>query len=123
MILFEFNPDLALLTLRLGLGILFLAHGPQKLMKSGAMAQGMGLTPAAVLGIGLLETLGALSVLLGVWTQIGAIFLGIVMLGAIYFKTQKWSKKFTGDSGWELDFIILAAALAVLFAGPGAFTL
>lgn len=123
MIIVDFNPDLALLVLRLGLGILFLAHGPAKLMKSSEMAQGMGLKPAAVLGIGLLETLGALSVLLGLWTQVGAVFLGIVMLGAIYFKTQKWGKKFTGGSGWELDFIILASALAVLFAGPGAYTL
>lgn len=53
----------------------------------------------------------------------GAVFLVVVMLGAIYFKTQKWSKNFTGEGGWEFEFMLLAAAFAVLLAGSGSYTL
>lgn len=113
------NPDVALLILRLGLGIVFLAHGPQKLMNTKQMASGLGMPTAFVFLVGLMETLGATSVILGVWERIGATLLAIVMLGAIYFKTMKWRKKFTGENGWELDFIILAAALTVVFTGAG----
>lgn len=117
------NPDLALLVLRLALGILFLAHGPAKLQRSKEMAQGMGMSANAVLGVGLLETLGALSLILGMYTQVGALFLIAVMLGAIYFKTQKWNKSFTGENGWELDFIILAAALTVFLTSPASYSI
>lgn len=123
MIVFVPNIDLTLLVLRLALGIVFLAHGPVKLMKTKEMAKGLGLNEHQVRGIGALETAGAVMVMGGVGEQIGAIFLMIVMLGAIYFKTQKWGKDFTGENGWELDFILLAAALTVLVAGGGAYTL
>lgn len=121
--IFAVNSDLALLVLRLALGIVFLAHGPAKFSKTKGMASGLGLSENQVRGIGLMETAGAASVILGLWEQIGAILLGIVMLGAIYFKTQKWSKNFTGENGWELDFILLAAALTVLVAGGGGYAL
>lgn len=121
--IFAVNSDLALLVLRLALGIVFLAHGPVKFMKTKDMAAGLGMSENQVRGIGALETAGAVMVIGGLWEQIGAILLGIVMLGAIYFKTQKWGKNFTGENGWEFDFILLAAAVTVLVAGGGAYAL
>lgn len=120
---FATNTDLALLVLRLALGVVFLAHGPIKFVQTQAFAAGLGLTENQVRGIGALETLGAAAVILGAWEQVGAIFLMIVMLGAIYFKTQKWGKAFTGDGGWEFEFMLLAAALVVLLAGGGDYVL
>lgn len=119
----EPNIDVAFLVLRLALAAIFLAHGPAKLQKSQQMASGMGMTAGQVMGIGALEVLGALSMILGVYMQVGAIFLIVVMLGAIYLKTQRWNKGFTGDSGWELDFAILAAAVAVLLGAPATYSL
>lgn len=119
----EPNPDLAMFVLRLALGILFLAHGPVKLQNIEKSAKGLGLSSGLTTAVGLFETLGAASLILGVWTQVGAILLMVVMLGAIYTKTQKWDKKFTGENGWELDFIILAAALAVLLTAPTTYSL
>lgn len=123
MVFVEPNIDLAFFVLRLALAIVFLAHGPAKLQKSQEMAGGMGMTPQQVMGIGALETLGALSMILGIYMQVGAAFLSVVMLGAIYFKTQKWNKGFTGENGWELDFIVLAAAIAVLLGAPATYSL
>lgn len=113
------SPDLGLLILRLGLGVVFLAHGPAKLMNPTGMSAALGLPKNLVTGVGLLEAVGAVSMITGLWTQLGAVCLAAVMCGAIYMKTQKWNKKFTGESGWELDFIILTAAIAIFFIGPG----
>lgn len=123
MILLAPNIDLALLVVRLALGVIFLAHGPVKLIKTKEMAAGLGLSATQVRGIGLMEVVGSLLVIGGVWEQIGAALLGIVMLGAIYFKTQKWGKDFTGENGWEFEFMLLAGAVAVLLAGGGAYAL
>jgi len=45
------------------------------------------------------------------------------MLGAIRLKAGQMKKRFTGDGGWELDFIILVAALAMIVLGAGRFSL
>lgn len=123
MTLIEPNIGIAFLVLRLALAAVFLAHGPAKLQKSQQMADGIGLSASQVVGIGVLEVLGALSMILGVYLQVGALFLVIVMLGAIYFKTQKWDKSFSGEVGWELEFVLLAAALAVMLAAPSNYSL
>lgn len=117
------NTDLALLVLRLALGIIFLAHGPMKLTKTKEMAQGMGLSELQVRSLGIGEVVGSALVLLGIWPRVGAGIFMVVMLGAIYFKSQKWDKNFSGQGGWEFEFMILAAAFAVFLAGAGAYRL
>src|SRR5437867_2509115 len=117
--------DWALLVLRLGLGIVFLVHGRQKLamwkmQPSAQMPAGL-LSLLRVLSIA--EPLSGLAMIGGVLTQVAAAGQAVVMLGAIRLKAGKMHKSFTGDGGWELDFIILAAALAVLFMGAGRFAL
>ena len=120
--IFDLNPELAMFIVRLGLGIVFLAHGPAKLMKSKEMSKTMGMSANMIMMTGAMETLGALSMILGLRVDIGAILLILVMLGGIYFKTQKWEKKFTGGMGWELDFILLVAALSVLLNASSAYS-
>ncbi|KKW31958.1 MAG: DoxX protein [Candidatus Uhrbacteria bacterium GW2011_GWA2_53_10] len=113
--------DLGLWLLRLVVGIVFLVHALPKLQKPAAMAQGMGWPSWSVMLLGLVELVGALSVILGVYTQVGAMLLSLVMLGALYFKISKWKTPFTAmdKTGWELDLLLLAAALAVLLTGGG----
>src|SRR2546425_8485086 len=113
--------DWALLVLRLGLGIIFLVHGRQKLrmwkmQPSAQMPAGL-LSLLKVLSIA--EPLSGLAMICGLLTQIAAAGQAVVMLGAIRLKAGQMKKSFTGDGGWELDFIILAAAIAVLFLGAG----
>lgn len=117
------NVDLALLVLRLALGIVFLAHGPMKLTKTKEMVAGMGLSELQVRSIGIGEVVGSALVLLGIWPRVGAGIFMIVMLGAIYFKSQKWKKNFSGDNGWEFEFMLLAAAFAIVLAGGGTYRL
>ena len=118
--LIEFS-DIGLFLLRLAIGISFLVHGSQKLamwkMKpSEQMPSGM-LNLMRFLSI--TELLGGLAIIAGFLTQLAALGFVVIMAGAIYFKVFVWKKKFSEAGGWELDLILLAASLVILFSGGG----
>jgi len=117
--------DWALFALRLGVGASFLAHGLQKsaMWKMQPSAQ----MPAGMLSIlrllSIVEPLGAVAVLVGFLTQPAAAGFAIIMLGAIRLKAVQMHRGFTGDGGWELDFMLLAAAVALFISGAGRLSL
>jgi putative oxidoreductase len=117
--------DWALVALRLGVGASFLAHGIQKsaMWKMQPSAQ----MPAGMLSIlrllSIVEPLGAVAVLVGFLTQPAAAGLAIIMLGAIRLKAVQMHRGFTGDGGWELDVVLLAAAVALFISGAGSLSL
>lgn len=118
--LIQFN-DLGIFLLRLTVAVVFLVHGWQKLamwrMKpSEQMPSGM-LNMMRFLSVA--EIAGGLALAFGVLAQLAAMGLGIIMLGAIYYKMKAWKKKFSEPGGWELDLILLAANLAIIFNGGG----
>lgn len=113
--------DIGLLILRVVIGIIFIYHGFPKLLNSSKMSAGMRMSATAIFILGLAEVIGGVGSILGLYTQIAAIVLSIVMAGAIYMKIVKWKVPFskTGIMGWEFDLMILAGALALLFLGAG----
>lgn len=117
--------DWALLALRLGVGSVFLVHGLQKrgMWKLQASAQ----LPAGMLAIlralSIAEPLGALAVLGGLLTQLGAAGFTIDMLGAIRLKAMQRHKGFSGEGGWEFEFLLLTGAITLLILGAGQFSL
>lgn len=113
--------DWGLLALRIGVGVIFLVHGWSKIKMwkakpSAQMTAGM-LNLMKFLSIA--ELLGGLAVLSGFLIQLAAIGLGIIMIGAAHMKITKWGKKFSGDGGWEFDFILLVACITLLILGAG----
>ena len=113
--------DWGILALRIGLAVIFLVHGFQK-----RAMWNMQPTPQLSAGmirilrlLSVVEPLGGLAVLGGFLAQIAAIGLAIIMVGAIRLKAVKMQRKFTGDGGWEFDFILLAACIALILLGPG----
>jgi putative oxidoreductase len=121
--LLPLNLDLALLLLRVVLGVVMLAHGVPKLLHFGGVAQGfagMGV-PAPTLAAAfatLVEVGGGLLLLLGVATDIFGLLFAIDMLGAIIFVHA--AKGFSaGNGGWEFPLVLIAIALALALAGPG----
>lgn len=117
--------DVGLFALRIGVGVIFLIHGIQKFkmwkaQPSAQMTSGM-LSLMKFLSIA--ETVGAIAILSGFLIQLAAIGLGIIMIGAAHMKMTKWGKKFTGDGGWEFDFILLATCVALIFLGAGAYAI
>ena len=113
-----FYSDLGLFLLRLAVASVFLLHGWMKLSNSKAVGP-------AFTALGAVETLSSLSLITGLYTQFAAAALSIVMLGALYHKIFKWKMKFIEEkaTGWELDLVLLAAALFILTFGPGSITL
>lgn len=112
---------LAPLILRVALGVIFIVHGYPKLFRqfnqTSKFFGSIGLKPAKfwVLAVGIVEFFGGIALVLGIFTQVAALFIAINMLGAIFKVSGK--KGFAG--GYEFDLILLAAALALLFLGPG----
>lgn len=113
--------------LRLALGAAFIAHGYPKLFKTYAGFAGwldsIGLRPGKfwALVVGVVELFGGIALVLGLATQIVAALIAVDMLVAMV--KVKWGQAKYVDTergGWELDLIYLAAALAILFTGPGA---
>ena len=79
----------------------------------------MGLPPELAVIIGLLEFIGGLAILLGIFTRIAAILLAIDMIGAILL--VKLSKGFIG--GFELDLLYLAIMISLILTGPGSISI
>lgn len=120
--------DLGLLALRLGVGAIFMAHGLAK--RAMWKMQPSEQLPAPMLKIlrllSVCEPLGALGVLTGTLTQLAAVCLAVIMVGAINLKIKMMKKKFYDQEkhdGWELDFMILCACAALFFMGAGAWSL
>src|SRR5467141_4846244 len=119
--------DFALLILRLALGTVFLFHGLPKrglwsAQPSDHMPAGL-LTRLRILSIA--EPAGALGLIFGFLTQLAALGLVIVMLGAIQFLTSKVHRKFKEEyaPGWEFEFMLMMVALALAILGGGKFAL
>jgi putative oxidoreductase len=121
----------AMLPLRLALGVIFIAHGAQKVFGTW---EGPGLRafmnfPApypfmrpAWLWMGaaaVSELLGGILVLLGLFTRVGAFLIFCVMLTAML--SVHWKNGFFlgAAPGIEYTLALLAMALALLIAGGG----
>lgn len=112
------NLDLALLLVRIGVGIGFLLHGLQKLQGLEGTVKffgSLGLPSFMAYLVALIETVAGTLMLLGLYTEIAGYLLCCVMIGAIVL--VKFKKGFIG--GYELDMLYFMGSLAIAFAGPG----
>ena len=125
MLLFEGFQSWGLLLLRVFLGIIFIYHGMPKLSMPKAIAKGMGWSSGSIVLLGLVELLSGLALILGFYTEIAALLIIIVMLGALWHKMFKWKIPFSAmdKMGWEFDLILLGAAIVLLFVGVGSISL
>lgn len=124
--------DWGLVALRVVAGTIFIVHGIPKLFGPQPGIAGftgwlrsMNVPLAGVCGVvvPLLEFFGGIALILGFLTQAFALLLAVNMLVATLLKMTKMGKKFSGDGGWEFDFILLAAMLALLVGGSGPYSL
>lgn len=113
--------DVALFLLRLAVGVIFIYHALPKLKDSKGMASAVGMPAQAIVMLGLVELLSGAGLIFGVFTQIAAFLLAVVMVGAILMKAMKWKVPFAAQdkTGWEFDIILLAANLVILTTGGG----
>lgn len=113
------------LFLRLALGAIFLVHGWQKLSgdKSGfaGYLESLKFRPGKfwVWLVTLVEFLGGIALIFGLFTQLAAFILAAEFLVILFW--FKRGEKFAG--GWEFDFLIFMSLLALIVLGPGAWAL
>ncbi len=108
--------------LRLGLGFIFVRFGglalssdKHRLMEVFGNAH---LNPPIFFAtiLGAIELLAGLSLILGLYTQIGALVAGAISL--ILLISKFWGKPF-GTEGALFDFILLSISLSLMFSGAG----
>lgn len=117
--------QLGIAILRIVVGIVFLAHGAQKLFVSGFggvahMFGGMGipLPYVAAIVVTLLEFAGGIALILGFGARYAAALLAIDMAVAVG-KVHLHNGFFMSKGGYEFALTLLAACLALALAGPG----
>ena len=119
--------DLALTLLRVVLGVVFMAHGGQKLFVygldgvAGGFAQ-MGAPLPGITGplVAFGEFFGGLALVIGLLTRLAGVGLAIIMLGAIFI--AHIGAGFFAPNGIEFPLTLLTGALALAITGAGAFS-
>jgi len=126
------------LVVRLGLGVVFFAHGAQKVLGwfegpglRGTINgfKGLGIPPAATVIAALIEFLGGLAMITGFLVRPAALGLIVVMLVAVakvhaqhgFF--LNWFNTPGKGHGWEFNLALIAMALSILIGGAGAFSI
>jgi putative oxidoreductase len=117
--------DLSLLLLRLMVAAVFVTSGWSHVKDPKGRAASIGASPGFTAFLGAAELAGGLGVALGVLTQIAAIGLILLMLGAIQKKIFVWKPGFWGDknSGWSYDLMLVLMNLVIATTGGGKYTL
>jgi len=129
--------DLALAFARIILGIVFFAHGAQKMLGwfggfgfSGTVDafDKMGMPVPLAYFIIFVEFFGALSMIFGLLSRLGGLGITALMLGAIFTVHMRngfymnWFGNQKGE-GFEFHLLVIALAVLILVRGAGAFSL
>jgi len=129
--------DLALAFARIILGIVFFAHGAQKMLGwfggfgfSGTVDafDKMGMPAPLAYFIIFVEFFGALIMIFGLLSRLGGLGITALMLGAIFTVHMRngfymnWFGNQKGE-GFEFHLLVIALAVLILIRGAGAFSL
>ena len=117
------------LALRVPIGIIFVAHGAQKLFGAfggyglegtGQFMASLGLTPGYLMALlaGGAEFFGGLALLFGLLVRPAAAALAVAMVVAI-LSVHIGHGLFLANNGYEFGLALLAAAVALLIGGGG----
>ncbi|WP_261884055.1 DoxX family protein [Vibrio pelagius] len=123
------NAGFGALALRVPVGVIFMAHGAQKLFGwfggyglegTGQWMASIGLGPGMLMAFlaGSAEFFGGLFIFLGLLTRPAAAVLAVTMLVAI-FSVHFENGLFMSNNGYEFGLALLAASVSLAFSGAG----
>lgn len=125
--------SVGLLVLRLVLGVIFVAHGAQKLFGAfggpglkgtAGFHEQLGIKPPYLMAVmaGLAEFVGGILIAVGFLTPLAALALVATMVVATLTVHLK-NGFFAMNGGYEFNLALAAMALALVFTGAGAFSI
>jgi putative oxidoreductase len=118
--------DVGFLLLRLMVGLIIGTSGWRHLKDPEGRSKSIGMSKGFTVFLGVAEVAGTLGVVFGVLTQLAAVALILIMLGAIQkkafvWKTGIWGKH--GTDGWHYDLMLVVMNLVILFTNGGSYVL
>lgn len=130
--IFNTSDSYSSLPLRLIAGVIFAAHGAQKLFAwfdgyglegTGQWMASIGLTPGYLMALlaGSAEFFGGLLLIIGLLTRPSAIVLAITMLVAIV-TVHLENGLFMSNNGYEFGLTLFAISMALIFQGAGKYS-
>ena len=118
-----YNPNLGLLLIRVALAVVFIFHGLgkfQHMADTVTFFSKINIPVFFAYVVAAIEFFGGIALLFGVFVEISAILLAIVIFVAII--SVKFSNGFagmTGRPGYELDLVLLLVLVGMAFLGAG----
>ncbi|MFC0625707.1 DoxX family protein [Kribbella deserti] len=121
--------DLVLLVARVGLGVIFIAHGWQKFKTNGLDGTTAGFTNMGIpqpqisaYFATFVELVGGAALIVGALTTLFGLLLTVNMAGAFLF-VHRENGVFAADGGWELVAALGLLSLTLAVVGAGKFSL
>jgi len=122
--------DVAILILRVVLGVVMMLHGAYKFQNKNLFDQkwreDYGFPRGSVLLSGIVQVAGGLAIIGGVFSRVAALILLLVMLVATYVSIAKHHEPFlsTPDGkGWDINLLLMGLLIALIFLGDGKWAL
>ena len=118
--------DVAVLLMRLLVGVVFVTSGLSHVKDPVARGKSIGLPPGFTRLLGIAELAGGLGVAFGVLTQVAALGLILIMLGAIQKKIFVWHTGIWGEhgtDGWHYELLFVVMCLVIATTGGGRYVL
>lgn len=123
--------DLGRLLLRLGLGVVILLHGIDKILHPSAIefvarhVEQAGLPPLLTHGVYLGEVVAPLMLIFGIFSRVGGLLVAVNMGFAIFLAHRSQLLELTTHGGWQLELegMLLLCGLVIALLGGGRFSL
>jgi putative oxidoreductase len=115
------NKDLGILLIRIAIGLVFVAHGWDKVSDLSGTAtamSGLGIPAVLAYAVSFAEFLGGIAFVAGLWTRWVGVLLAVVM--AIAIALVKIKLGYVG--GYEYELTLLLGSLGIALTGSGAFS-
>ena len=121
--MFDFTPftDYGVLFLRVMAGAVYVDSGYNDLKDPEARGKSLGISKGFATLLGAAEIAGGAAIVAGVFQQLAAIGLILIMLGAIQKKAFVWKTGFWGKDGfgWSYELTLISMLLVILFTDGG----
>jgi len=123
--------DVGILILRISVGIVMVAHGLPKIFWKRELfnkkwKKEYGFPLGSVILTGIVQVVGGLAIIVGIFTQLSSLILALNMLVATYISIWKHDEPFLSTpegKGWDVNFLLVGALITLVLLGGGTWSL